>query len=128
MVRPDAPWHKYMRRCIPRLARCDGIALLRGWEASRGALLELDLADRLNIPVVYIEPPLDIDGLSRFPDELNRYFQNRYIQCIQGGYSEEFAEECALYETANRYLDPYGFEYLDGPRPEITKEGSNGTV
>ena len=115
---PTAPWHEYMRRCIPRLAGSDGIALLRGWEKSCGALLELDLADKLKIPLVYIEPPVDIDGLFCFPAELNRYFQARYARCIGMGYSEEFSGECAVYETANRYLDPHGFEYLDEPSKE----------
>jgi hypothetical protein len=127
-VEPGAPWHEYLRRCVSRLALCDGIALLQGWEASRGARLELDLADKLKIPVVYIEPPVEAGGFSRFPAELNRYLQARYEQGIGGGFNEEFAEECALYETANRYLGPYGFEYLDGPGPEISKEGNNGTV
>jgi hypothetical protein len=123
-VSPGAPWHEYMRRCIPRLAGSDGIALLQGWEKSRGARLELDLADKLKIPLVYIEPPVDIDGLSRFPAELNQYFQARYVRCLQRGYTEEFSEECALYETANRYLDPHGFEYLDEP----SKEENHGQI
>jgi hypothetical protein len=117
-----------MRHGVSNLARCDGIALLQGWEASRGARLELDLADKLKIPVVYIEPPLDLDGLPRFPGELNRYFQARYSQCLQKDYTEDFSEECALHETANRCLDPHGFEYLDGPEPEITKEGNDGAI
>jgi hypothetical protein len=127
-VGSGAAWHEYMRYSISRLARCDGIALLRGWEASRGARLELDLADKLKIPVVYLEPPVNVEGFSRFPAELNRYFQARCEQCIARGYNEEFSEECALYETANRYLDPHGFEYLDGPEPVIVKEGNNGTL
>jgi hypothetical protein len=125
---PGAPWHECMRYCVSRLAQCDGIALLQGWENSRGARLELDLADKLKIPVVYIEPPVNVEGFSRFPAELNRYFQARYEQRIGQGYKEEFSEECALYETANRYLDPHGFEYLDGQEPEIVKEGNNGTL
>jgi hypothetical protein len=127
-VRDGAPWHEYMRRCVSLLAGCDGIALLQGWENSRGARLELNLADALKIPVVYIEPPFDIDGPDRFPGEVVRYFEARYARCIQKGYNEHFSEDLALHETANRYLDPHGFEYLDGPEPEITKEEYDGAI
>jgi hypothetical protein len=116
----DAPWHLFMRACLPRLAECDDIGLLQGWEKSRGARLEYFVAGELKIPVVYLEPPVDAFALSLMRsnghfDELTRYFQTRYSRCIQRGYNGEFSEECAVYETANRYLDPYGFEYLDDP-------------
>jgi hypothetical protein len=128
-VGADASWHEYMRYCVARLAASDGIALLQGWEKSRGARLELELADALKIPVVYIEPPLDIeDDLSRFPAELRRYHIARHARCLENGFNDAFAEDCALAETVNRYLDPHGFEYIDGPAPVTVKEGNNGEI
>jgi hypothetical protein len=127
-VEPGAPWHECMRICVSQLARCDGIALLQGWESSRGARLELELADTLKIPVVYIEPPFGAEDLARLPGELDRYHLVRCARCLEDGFSEEFAEDRALAETANRYLDPHGFEYLDGPEPVIAKEGNDGEV
>jgi hypothetical protein len=46
---PDA-WHQYMRRDIAQLVRCHGIALMPGWEQSKGATLEAQTAEALLIP------------------------------------------------------------------------------
>jgi hypothetical protein len=133
-VDPGAPWHACMRHCLSRLALCDGIGLLQGWRGSIGARFELHIAVRLNIPVVYVEPPVRReDIMTQFPIDLTRYYQLRYLQGIQDGFSEDFAEDRALTETVHRYLDPHGFEYLnepgaDGPRSETSKEENHGTV
>ena len=44
-------WHQYMRRDLSMLIACNGIALLPGWERSRGARLEVAWADALQMPV-----------------------------------------------------------------------------
>ena len=44
-------WEWYMKRTIAMLIECDGVALLRGWDASRGAIIEHDLAVKLGMPV-----------------------------------------------------------------------------
>ncbi len=49
-----SPWVAYMRRCIAVLVKCDAICRLEGWEASRGALIENDIAYKLGIPVFQI--------------------------------------------------------------------------
>lgn len=58
-------WEQYMRADIKALCDCDTLALLPGWESSRGAHLELHIAHRLGIRIVGIESfftkPLDID-------------------------------------------------------------------
>ena len=53
-VNPDhtMPWAECLRRDIPELLTCDGIALLPGWEASRGAKLEHHIATALGMRVV----------------------------------------------------------------------------
>ncbi|MDR0456232.1 MAG: DUF4406 domain-containing protein [Treponema sp.] len=111
---PDLEWHKSMRRCVARLTNCDGIALLQGWQKSRGATLELELAEELHIPVVYIEPPVECGCLSEIfaaaPEAL-RYYNARLQRFQQEGMNENLAEERVLAELSNRYLDPYGFEY-----------------
>lgn len=46
---PDGlPWAAYMAVDIPLLLSCDGVALLPGWQASRGATLEHHIAKELN--------------------------------------------------------------------------------
>lgn len=43
-------WQWYMRKAVGMLAEADGVALLRGWERSRGASAEVALAKALEIP------------------------------------------------------------------------------
>lgn len=50
-----APWGMHMRRDIPQLVRCGGVAVLPGHEASRGAQLELYIATELGIPVAPVD-------------------------------------------------------------------------
>lgn len=53
-VNPDttAAWEDCMRRDIAELVTCDGILLLPGWEASRGATLEHHIATQLKLRVM----------------------------------------------------------------------------
>jgi len=50
---PGVPWAKCMRDDIRELVMCDGIVLLPGWQQSRGANLEHDIAFRLEMDVIY---------------------------------------------------------------------------
>jgi hypothetical protein len=97
------------------MAYCDGIALLQGWQKSRGAEIDLGLAKTLHIPVVYVEPPVDCCNLSELfiaaPESL-RYYNARLARFHLEGFEESAADERATAELANRYLDPYGFEYI----------------
>ena len=45
------PWDWYMRHAIQMLVACKGVATLPGWTQSRGATLEVDLANRLGMGV-----------------------------------------------------------------------------
>lgn len=49
---PDAEeWHSHMRADIKMLMDCEGVALLDGWQLSRGAQLEADIGKRLGMRV-----------------------------------------------------------------------------
>lgn len=54
-------WGDWLRGAIGLLVQCDGVALLPGWEASKGALFEIDIANRLGMDVrsvsVWLEGP-----------------------------------------------------------------------
>lgn len=44
-------WESCMRDDIKALLDCDGIVMLEGWERSRGAQLELHIAEALGMPI-----------------------------------------------------------------------------
>ncbi|MCL2186519.1 MAG: DUF4406 domain-containing protein [Treponema sp.] len=115
LCRSDDEWHQAMRTCIRALTNCDGIALLQGWEFSKGAKTELWIARQLQIPVVYIEPPAgpdDLSGLIISAPETLRYFEAR-LGRFGHDVDNALAADRAAFELANRYLDPYGFEYIE---------------
>ena len=41
---PEASWEAHMQRDLEILSTCDGIYLLRGWEKSKGAKIEVSFA------------------------------------------------------------------------------------
>ncbi len=56
-VNPDTSmtWEQCLRADIKALCDCDAIALLPGWENSKGAHLELHIAHRIGIKVRTLE-------------------------------------------------------------------------
>jgi hypothetical protein len=44
-------WRDYMRDALRELLGCEAVALLDGWEHSRGAALEVHVAQALGMPV-----------------------------------------------------------------------------
>ena len=59
-VQPDGEptWENYMRADLKELLGCDAIALMTGWENSKGAHLELHLAHRVGMTVVFADAVL----------------------------------------------------------------------
>lgn len=51
---PKAAWLDCMRADIKQLVDCDAIALLPGWQASRGASLEAHIAEKLGMEFIFI--------------------------------------------------------------------------
>ena len=47
------PWEHYMKKDIAAMVECDEVHLLPCWQESKGAVIERDIALKLNIPVVY---------------------------------------------------------------------------
>lgn len=57
-------WSWYLRRGVQDVCDADGVAVLDGWEKSRGACLEIHVARGLSMPVV------TLDGWVAFADKL----------------------------------------------------------
>jgi hypothetical protein len=55
-LNPDLsqPWETCIRTDIKALCDCDAIALMPGWETSRGAHLELHIAHRIGMGILYV--------------------------------------------------------------------------
>lgn len=45
--------HEYMQICLPMVQVSDTIYMLSGWESSKGALMEHDLAMDIGLSVIY---------------------------------------------------------------------------
>jgi len=118
----EMDWHKAMRLCVSELAKCGGIALLQGWQRSKGAALELKLAQELHIPVVFVEQPVDyitLNELFTAAPETLRFYNASITKFHKEGMEETLAENRAVLELTNRYLDPYGFEYIEIKEGEL---------
>lgn len=50
-----AEWADYLRHDISRLASCEALVLLPGWDRSRGALLEVHIAKALGMRIMLAE-------------------------------------------------------------------------
>lgn len=48
-------WPDALRRDIPALCTCTAIALLPGWQKSKGATLEKTIADALGMRVIFVD-------------------------------------------------------------------------
>jgi hypothetical protein len=51
----QASWSDYLRLDLADLLTCDAVAVLPGWECSRGAALEVHVAHALGMTVLPIE-------------------------------------------------------------------------
>lgn len=47
----DQTWEWYMRRALQMLLDCDEIVLLPGWDQSKGAAFEREVAELLGMPI-----------------------------------------------------------------------------
>lgn len=50
----DTTWEEYLKADIKALCDCDTIAMLPGWEKSKGAHLELHIAHRVGMQVMFL--------------------------------------------------------------------------
>ena len=51
---PARQWSDFLRKDIAELVKCRAIAMLPGWEKSKGARLEKHIAEELGMRVIYV--------------------------------------------------------------------------
>ena len=47
------PWEEYMRCCLRELTYCDTIYVMKDWEDSKGAVIEVQLAYALGLRIIF---------------------------------------------------------------------------
>lgn len=48
-----ATWEDYMLSCLGQISKCGAMCMLKGWEVSRGAKIEHELAQKLGLTIIY---------------------------------------------------------------------------
>ncbi|GAG32977.1 unnamed protein product [marine sediment metagenome] len=61
-------WAANLKRDIKRLMTCEGVFVLKGWQASRGAVLEIFVAIILGMPIrdAYTMKPVKVSTIKLF--------------------------------------------------------------
>lgn len=59
-IQEAGTWELCLRSDLREMCTCDAIALMPGWEGSKGANLELHVAHRLGMRVVHLPPQFDL--------------------------------------------------------------------
>lgn len=68
-IQESGTWELCLRADLRELVTCDAIALMPGWESSRGANLELHVAHRVGMEVIHL--PLQFDLLSHLRRQID---------------------------------------------------------
>lgn len=102
--RTDLPREDYLRADVALLVGCDAVAMLGGWEDSRGAKLEYLLARELGMPVLDAE---DLQPIQSAPVPLVHLHQLR-IRWEESSQAPEPVLDEAKRITASDRQDDYG--------------------
>lgn len=52
---PNDPWSEVMKWCLIKMDECDGVLFLKGWENSRGAVMEFEKAYKSKMTIFFEE-------------------------------------------------------------------------
>lgn len=69
--RPNHTWAYYMKRDLPHVLAVDALCVLPGWQESRGAQLEVQVAEAIGLPLMILRdgafvPRVEVVGLSGY--------------------------------------------------------------
>lgn len=59
----EMTWADYLRRDLRDVLNAGGVAVLSGWQNSRGACLEVHVADELGVPTMSVDEWIDLADL-----------------------------------------------------------------
>lgn len=102
-------WETYLGLCVKQIADCDAVAVIEGWEKSRGCKLELHVAKALGKEIydAWTMQPLELDSVHSLPtsilDEAKRLVHGARQESY-GHPSEDFAR------TAGAWSSLFGWE------------------
>ena len=69
----ECPHRWYMREALHQIATADVVALLPGWERSRGAVVEWRIAELLGLPAMSVDLLLGVNMVPGHPIEQDSY-------------------------------------------------------
>lgn len=107
-INPDQqlPWEQCMRADIKALCDCDTLALLPGWERSRGAQLELQVAHRLGLEITTVERLLAVQHVARPLDPARPIDMQQVLYALERARITLLAQANVLHEQRD-----YGAEF-----------------
>lgn len=126
-------WEYYMQRDIPLMLKAEGLCLLPDWRRSRGARLEVMIAQTLKMPLYILKdgvltPRVQVIGISGYTDSGKDLVISHLVE--RGWTVASFAERIrsSLYTLNPRvtadsrvsdYVDQYGWDVSKTTSPEI---------
>jgi len=117
--RTDLPRETYLRADIELLATCDAVAMLPGWEDSRGAKLEYLIAWELGMPVLDTQT---LDSLERAPVPGVNLHRLAVVRDEPADAPEAILDEAKRITTSDRQQD-YGHPLADFTRTAMLWTG-----
>ena len=99
-VPEDAHWKEHMKADIGMLVGCDYIYMLRGWELSKGAKLEFDVASSSGINVMFQDQKASRKYVCCICGELNEGYGHNPHPIKHGG---ECCSKCQAQVLKERY-------------------------
>lgn len=76
----DLPREHYMRTDVQHLLECDAIILIEGWERSKGAKLELEIAHQLGLEIYRLTYDYELE-----PFDPSNYFDHHEAETLVHG-------------------------------------------
>lgn len=127
----EAHWREHMRADIRLLLDCEYIYMLKDWELSKGAKLELDVASSCGIKVLF-EKPLNCRIMNDIEKVFRGLGRTKKVEFVSENI--EYASAHAVAEYVKGYLfdvlndlgdDDYVASYLKDKGYEVTKKDTD---